>query len=113
MVYARERPGMSAFAIEQGFVYHTYSTSAREWTAFGACTSGSTAHPRGATRRAAGGDATTSTRAERRHGYRRATAGLEILAMPFPTQSERAGEETIVANSAVMVGCPATRRNAA
>jgi len=32
-----------------------------DWTASGACTSGSTAHPRGATRRAFGGAATTST----------------------------------------------------
>src|SRR5688572_6983794 len=43
-----------------------------DWTASGACTSGSTAPPRGATRRASGGAATTSTtRAERsRHGFR-------------------------------------------
>ena len=27
--YARERPGMSAFALEGGIVYHTYSTFAR------------------------------------------------------------------------------------
>ena len=27
--YARERPGMSAFMLEQGIVYHTYSTYAR------------------------------------------------------------------------------------
>ncbi len=27
--YTRERPGMSAFAIEDGVVYHTYSTYAR------------------------------------------------------------------------------------
>src|SRR6266852_3781403 len=32
-----------------------------DWTASGACTSGSTAPPRGATRRASGGSATTST----------------------------------------------------
>src|ERR1700730_6706643 len=32
-----------------------------DWTASGACTSGSPAHPRGATRRASGGAATTST----------------------------------------------------
>src|SRR5712664_2520936 len=32
-----------------------------DWTASGACTSGSTAHPRGATKRASGGAATTST----------------------------------------------------
>src|SRR5207253_2871655 len=38
-----------------------------EWTASGACTSGSTAHPRGATRRASGGAATTSTTRAERH----------------------------------------------
>ena len=27
--YARERPGMSAFALENGVIYHTYSTYAR------------------------------------------------------------------------------------
>jgi len=27
--YTRERPGMSAFALEDGVVYHTYSTYAR------------------------------------------------------------------------------------
>jgi predicted dithiol-disulfide oxidoreductase (DUF899 family) len=27
--YARERPGMSAFVLEEGVVYHTYSTYAR------------------------------------------------------------------------------------
>ena len=27
--YARERPGMSAFALEEGVVYHTYSAYAR------------------------------------------------------------------------------------
>src|SRR4029077_11274355 len=28
-IYARERPGMSAFVLENGIVYHTYSTYAR------------------------------------------------------------------------------------
>ena len=36
--YARERPGMSAFALEDGVVYHTYSTYARGldglWSAY-------------------------------------------------------------------------------
>ena len=42
--YTRERPGMSALALEDGVVYHTYSTYARvDWTASGACASGSTA----------------------------------------------------------------------
>jgi predicted dithiol-disulfide oxidoreductase (DUF899 family) len=29
LTYARDRPGMSAFALEEGVVYHTYSTYAR------------------------------------------------------------------------------------
>src|SRR5437773_12355239 len=46
-----------------------------DWTASGACTSGSTAPPRGATRRASGGGATTSTtRAERDVDVRTAMA---------------------------------------
>ena len=45
------------------------------WTASGECTSGSTAPPRGATRRASGGAAMTSTTgAERRRGVSRAQA---------------------------------------
>ena len=51
--YTRERPGMSAFALEDGAVYHTYSAYARAWTASGACTSGSTGRREGETRRAA------------------------------------------------------------
>src|SRR2546427_3774736 len=38
-----------------------------DWTASGACTSGSTAPPRGATRRASGGAATTSTTPQERN----------------------------------------------
>src|SRR5712691_312682 len=52
-----------------------------DWTASGACTSGSTALPRDATRRASGGAAPTSTRsAERRRGPRSATAETGDLA---------------------------------
>src|SRR5437899_5544167 len=51
-----------------------------DWTACGACNSGSTAPPRGATRRASGGAAMTSTRsAERRRGPRSATAETGYL----------------------------------
>jgi predicted dithiol-disulfide oxidoreductase (DUF899 family) len=32
--YTRERPGMSAFALEDGVVYHTYSCYARGLDAF-------------------------------------------------------------------------------
>src|SRR5262245_32391519 len=50
-----------------------------EWTASGACTSGSTARPGGVTRRASGGGATTSTtRAERGRGCRGAIPEPEI-----------------------------------
>lgn len=67
--YARERMGVSAFALEDGIVYHTFPRIRAEWTASGACTSGSIARPRGATRQATGGAVTTSTtRAERNGG---------------------------------------------
>src|SRR5437763_14151495 len=61
--YAREAPGMSAFALEDGLVYHTTPPTRADWTGSGACTSGSTALPGGATRRGSGGAATTSTTA--------------------------------------------------
>lgn len=60
--YSRDRPGMSAFVLEDGVVYHTYSTYARgldglwgmyQWL--------DRAPPRGVTRRASGGAATTNT----------------------------------------------------
>ena len=65
--YTREKPGMSAFTLEDGVVYHTYSAYARGLDGLWACTSGSTARRRGATRKtASGGAGTTSTaRAER------------------------------------------------
>src|SRR5213593_1636645 len=51
-----------------------------DWTASGACTSGSTAPPRGATRRASGGAATTSTTsAEPSRGCRWRNRGTEVL----------------------------------
>jgi len=58
--YTRERPGMSAFVLEDGVVYHTYSTYARGldglWGMY------QSARRWGATRRrASGGAATTST----------------------------------------------------
>src|SRR4029077_4252320 len=52
-----------------------------DWTACGACTSGSTALPGGATKPMSGGSATTSTpSAEQRRGYRGATAETRDLA---------------------------------
>ena len=52
---------MSAFAIEDGVVYHTYSTYARGLDGLWAPTSGSTGRRRDETKRASGGDAMTST----------------------------------------------------
>src|SRR4030095_9891579 len=58
----------------------------------GACTSGSTAHPRGATRPAPGGAATTSTtRAERRRG-RRAVSWRRSAAL----RCQRGGDDRLV-----------------
>src|SRR5213595_896212 len=71
-----------------------------DWTASGACTSGLTAHPRGATRRASGGAATTSTtRADRCRGCRAATAGQEISRR---MASERASQQAFFGVSALL-----------
>ena len=52
-VYMRERPGMSAFVLEDGVVYHSYSTYSRgARRALGRCTTGSTALRRVATSKA-------------------------------------------------------------
>src|SRR5436309_5052876 len=71
-----------------------------DWTASGACTSGSTAHPGGATRRASGCAATMSTtRAEQSRGCRGATAGLEISRR---MASERASQQAFLCVSALL-----------
>src|SRR3989454_11700177 len=71
-----------------------------DWTASGACTSGSTAPPRGATRRASGGAAMTSTTsAERSRGCRGATAGGEISRR---MSSERATQRAFFGVSALL-----------
>src|SRR5881409_315256 len=76
-----------------------------DWTASGACTSGSTAPPRGATRRAPGGAATTSTtRAERNRRCRGATAGLEISQHMV---SERASQQAFFGVSALLFAASA------
>src|SRR6266498_3009729 len=77
-----------------------------DWTASGACTSGSTAHPRGATRRASGGAATMSTTsAEPSRGCRwRTTAGLEISRRMV---SERASQQAFFGVSALLFAASA------
>src|SRR2546428_1167688 len=75
------------------------------WTASGACSSGSTAHPRGATRRPPGGAATTSTTtAERSRGCRGATAGLEISR---GVSVERASQQAFLGVSAFLFAASA------
>src|SRR5713101_4321810 len=76
-----------------------------DWTPSGACSSGSTAHPRGATRRASGGAATTSTTsAERHRGCRGATAEREISRR---MASERASHYAFVGVSALLFAASA------
>ena len=63
----RERPGMSAFVLEDGVVYHTYSTYARGVDGIWGMYQWLDRAPQGPQRaRACGGSATTSTRGEAR-----------------------------------------------
>src|SRR5882672_3660651 len=67
-----------------------------EWTASGACTSGSTAPPRAATRRASGGAATMSTpRAERSRGCANFGASL-LWRLGAPLRRQRGGDDRLV-----------------
>jgi uncharacterized protein DUF899 len=71
---------MSAFVLEDGVVYHTYSTYARGLDGLRGMYR-STAPPRGATSRASGGAATTSmTSAEPTRGCRWRNRGTGVLA---------------------------------
>src|SRR6266404_3909825 len=67
------------------------------WTASGACTSGSTARPRGATRRASGGAATTSTRRAER----------SLRGGPRRMSSERASLQAFFGASALLFAASA------
>ncbi len=60
--YTGERPGMSAFVLKNGVVYHTYSAYARGLDALWGMYPWLDRAPKGATRRASGGAGTTSTR---------------------------------------------------
>jgi predicted dithiol-disulfide oxidoreductase (DUF899 family) len=64
--YTREREGMSAFAIEDGVVYHTYSTYARGVDSLWGMYQWLDRAPKGRTRRASGGVVTTSTASDER-----------------------------------------------
>src|SRR5512145_3201370 len=66
-----------------------------DWTASGACTSGSTAPPGGATRRASGGAATTSTtRAE--HGFRASVRASGSWRLSAALRCQRGGDDRLV-----------------
>ena len=82
--YTRERPGMSAFVLENGVVYHTYSAYARGldglWGAYQWLDRAS----KGATSRTSGGAATmnTQTKARARVEARSHTCGF--VRWPYP-----------------------------
>jgi len=59
--YIRERPGMSAFTLKEGVVYHTYSTYARGLDGLWGMYQWLDRPPRGATKRAFGFNAATNT----------------------------------------------------
>jgi predicted dithiol-disulfide oxidoreductase (DUF899 family) len=59
--YARERPGMSAFVLEDGVIYHAYSTYARGLDGLWGAYQWLIARPRGVTKQATGGATTTRT----------------------------------------------------
>src|SRR6266850_2209385 len=69
-----------------------------DWTASGACSSGSTAHPRGATRRLRGGASTTSTtKAERsRHGFRASFPAGVLWRLSAALRWQRGGNDRLV-----------------
>ena len=71
ITYAREKPGMSTFVLEEGVVYHAYSAYARGLDGLCGAYQWLDRPPRGATRTATGGAATTSTpRAQPLREYR-------------------------------------------
>ncbi|HEU4469047.1 MAG TPA: DUF899 family protein [Nitrososphaeraceae archaeon] len=61
LTYTRERPGMSAFVLENGIVIIPIQHMHEVLTCFGECTNGSTALPRDVTKLAYGSAVTTST----------------------------------------------------
>jgi predicted dithiol-disulfide oxidoreductase (DUF899 family) len=75
--YTRERPGMSAFVLEHGVAYHTYSAYARGLDGLWGAYQWLDGTPRDATSRTSGGAATTSTPTK---VQARAEARLQALA---------------------------------
>jgi len=92
-------------------LFRLCARTGRPW----ACTSGSTAHPRGATRRASGGAHDESTSAERSRGCRGATAGLRSHDAWLPSELPSGGfgrlSAALAASAAVtIVWCASSRR---
>ena len=105
--YTRDRPGMSAFVLEDGVVYHTYSTYARGLDGLWGMYQWLDRAPKGRNERraASGGAATTSTTsAERSRGCRGATGGREISRRMV---SERASQRAFFGVSALLFAASA------
>src|SRR5436190_22727097 len=66
------------------------------WTACGACTSGSTARPRGATRRGSGGAAMTSTTRDEHDADARTDMASRRGVVPWHVDSDDGGDDAAV-----------------
>jgi predicted dithiol-disulfide oxidoreductase (DUF899 family) len=100
----RERPGMSAFALEDGLSITRIPPTRAGSMACGACTSGSTAPPRGATNRTSGGAATTSTTSAERSPRRDDATGEAMISRRLAASERSTGllATPSIAVSAVM-----------
>src|SRR5258705_7470706 len=67
-----------------------------DWTASGACTSGSTVPPRGATRRASGGATTTSTASGERSRGRAPIRASLLRGLGAAVRRQRGGDDGLV-----------------
>src|SRR5437660_11110089 len=94
VTYSRERPGMSAFVLEDGVVYHTYSSYSHGADALWGRCSGSTGRPRGAKSFAGSRNASCDCPdgAVRRRGHHAFTSRIGRVQLP-----NRRNETQIVA----------------
>ncbi len=89
--YQRERPGMSAFVLENGIIYYTYSTYARGVDGLLGMYQWLDQAPKGRNETGVGSATTSTTSEERRYG-RRGT--LMFLIAPEPTTKQRCERQT-------------------
>src|SRR6266568_3719872 len=80
------------------------------WTACGACTSGSTARPRGATRRASGGAAMTSTTRDEHDANARTDMASRRGVVPWHVDRDDGGDDAAVLGPDAMALPPARPR---